>query len=137
VSARLRALLTAALAGALPPGTAPAQPFEAAFAACRDLADAAARLTCYDGLRVPGAGLVFRGHGSGVTDVFEVTEPRLLAFESDDAIMVIYLLDAEGRVVQNLHRGGAGGGRYLIETPGAYHVQVNASGGWTITVEVP
>jgi hypothetical protein len=66
-----------------------------------------------------------------------VPEPSLLRFESRDAIMVAYLLGANGEVVQNLHHGGAGEGSHLIERAGAYRVQVNASGGWRIRVEAP
>lgn len=104
--------------------------------ACREVPEPEARLACYDALTVP-ADLEVTGKGSAVTDPFRITEPRLLRFESDDAIMVVYLLDEAGAVVQNLHRGGAGAGEHLIEEPGQYSVQVNATGGWSLRLEAP
>lgn len=69
---------------------------------------------------------------------FTVIAPEVLAFASDDAVLVAYLLDdATGAVVQNLHHGGAGTGHFLIKTPGTYRVQVNASGGWRIQLSPP
>lgn len=104
--------------------------------ACRALKPPDARLRCYDAL-VPSTDLAIDGKGSAVTDLFTVSAPRLLRFESADAIMVVYLLDEAGKVVQNLHRGGAGEGQHLIELPGTYRVQVNATGGWSLRLEVP
>lgn len=110
---------------------------QADLAACRALPDDAARLACYDALPLPGA-TAFQGKGSGMAGPFTVTGPRTLGFASDDAILVAYLLDdATGAVVQNLHHGGAGTGHFLIETPGTYRVQVNASGGWRIELSAP
>lgn len=103
---------------------------------CRALPDAAARLACYDALSVR-ADLELEGKGSAVTGLFSVTEPRRLLFESDDAIMVLYLLNEAGAVVQNLHRAGAGFGQHLIEEPGTYRVQINATGGWFLRLEAP
>lgn len=109
------------------------------LAACRALAEDAARLACYDALPVAGQGQgrAFHGKGSGMTEPFEVGAPVEMHFDSDDAVMVLYLLDDQGRVVRNLHRGGAGAGRHLIEEPGRYHLQVNATGGWTIRLDQP
>lgn len=101
------------------------------------MAEDAARLACYDALPVAGQGRTFHGKGSGVTEPFEVIAPVEMHFDSDDAVMVLYLLDDQGRVVRNLHRGGAGAGRHLIEQPGRYHLQVNATGGWTIRLAPP
>lgn len=94
------------------------------------------RLACYDSLTV-SAELEITGKGSAVTDPFTLAAPRLLRFESDDAIMVVYLLNEAGSVVQNLHRGGAGEGRHLIKEPGTYRIQVNATGGWALRLEIP
>lgn len=105
--------------------------------ACRALPDDGARLACYDALPLPAA-MAFSGNGSGMAGPFTITAPRMLGFASDDAILVAYLLDdATGAVVQNLHHGGAGAGRFLIEAPGTYRVQVNASGGWRIELYLP
>lgn len=129
--------------GAEAPVVAPALPvpgFEAGFAACRGLASDAARLGCYDALPVPeqAANLRFNGAGSALTAPFDVGTRARLSFTSDDAIFVAYLLDPEGRVVQNLHRGGAGQGEFLIEAPGRYRLQINASGGWRVELrELP
>ncbi len=114
-----------------------AVPAHADLAACRALSDDGARLACYDALPVPGMA-AFSGKGSGMAGPFTVTRPQMLGFQSDDAILVAYLLDdATGAVVQNLHHGGAGMGHFLIETPGTYRVQVNASGGWRIELSAP
>ena len=104
---------------------------------CRALSDDRARLACYDALPLPG-GTFFEGQGSGMAGPFTVTGPQMLGFESDDAILVAYLLDGTtGAVVQNLHHGGAGTGHFLIEMPGTYRLQVNASGGWRIELSGP
>lgn len=94
----------------------------------------ARRLACYDALKAPATGDLFRGKGSGITPEFTVETPRLMRFDSADVIMVVYLLDEDGAVVQNLHRAGAGGGEHVIARPGRYHVQVNASGAWTVNI---
>lgn len=107
------------------------------LAACRALSNPAERLACYDALPLPGA-TAFQGKGSGMAGPFTITSPRMLEFESDDAILVAYLLDdATGSVVQNLHHGGAGAGHFLVERPGTYRLQVNASGGWRIRLSAP
>lgn len=130
-------LLAGGLAGGVAAAPrAAATPFGAAFAACRALQPAGARLDCYDALPMP-ASEGFRGAGSGMAGPFEVTDPQLMRFRSDDAIFVAYLLDDRGHVVQNLHHGGAGEGAFLIDRPGTYRVQVNATGGWSITLSAP
>lgn len=105
--------------------------------ACRALTDPAARLACYDALPLSPT-TAFQGQGSGMAGPFTITGPQTLEFESDDAILVAYLLDdATGSVVKNLHHGGAGAGHFLIEAPGRYRVQINASGGWRIRLSPP
>lgn len=133
VARRLAAVLAGLLA--IPPATA--DELAAGLRACRSVSADPARLACYDALSGHETIAEFSGVGSAVTPRFELAAPSLLRFESRDAIMVVYLLGAEGEVVQNLHRGGAGEGSYLIQRPGAYSVQVNASGGWRIWVEAP
>lgn len=126
------------LAGTLGAGSAAAGgDVAAALGACRAIAAGPERLACYDGIADTPPIAEFTGAGSAVTPRFEIAGPSRLRFESRDAIMVAYLLDASGAVVQNLHHGGVGEGTYLIERPGAYSVQVNASGGWRIAVERP
>lgn len=104
------------------------------FAKCRKKTEPDQRLLCYDNIHHRMVGEVFQGKGSALTPEFNVTSPRLLSFESDDVVMVVYLLDEEGEVVRNLHRGGAGSGVHLIRTPGRYHLQINATGGWSVTL---
>lgn len=103
---------------------------------CREVPSNEERLACYDAL-TSLVELTIEGKGSAVTDLFEIKQPRLLRFHSSDAIMIVYLLDQSGEVVQNLHRGGAGEGQYIISDPGQYRVQVNATGGWYLRLEVP
>lgn len=123
-----------ALIAALIPNGAVADILATSLGTCRAISDNQTRLACYDALPLPGSGEVFEGKGNGVTPPFDISAPRLLNFESNDAVMIAYLLDDGGRVIQNLHRGGAGRGSYLIETPGRYHLQVNATGGWRMTL---
>lgn len=135
-----RRLVSAALLACVP-GMAPASDLAPDLAgglrACRSLTTAAARLACYDALPAGAATLTFSGHGSHITPGFQIDQPQRLRFENTDAVMVIYLLDATGAVVQNLHQGGVGTGAFLIVEPGQYRVQINATGGWRIWLETP
>lgn len=92
------------------------------------------RLACYDALARDRAGVSFSGFGNGATGIFETFGPAVLIYESDDVILVLYLEDDAGRLVQNLHLGGQGEGRYRLPGPGRYRVQVDASGGWRVRV---
>lgn len=131
-----RGLVSLALLAALA-GPALARDLAADLAACRQQTRDAARLACYDRLALPGSVQEFSGSGSAITPQFSIAGPSRLEFESRDAVMVIYLLDAGGQVVQNLHRGGAGGGSFLIRQPGRYSLQVNATGSWRIGIGQP
>lgn len=115
-----------------------AGPLETALRACRALSqDDGARLRCYDALDMRAPAFHLAGHGSALSPPFEVEAHGRLVFESTDVIFVAYLLDAQGRVVQNLHHGGAGTGMFEIAAPGRYQVQINASGGWRVWLEAP
>lgn len=134
--------LVALLAGALlaAPALAPARAGDdlaAGLMACRSESGATARLACYDALGAAPSLYEATGAGSATTPAFDLAAPALLRFESRDAILVLYLLDASGHVVQNLHHAGVGEGTYRIERPGSYHLQIDASGGWRIRVEAP
>lgn len=107
------------------------------LARCASLSADAARLACFDRLADRTVLDVFAGKGGGMTDLFTIEEPRLLHFESGDVIMVATLLRADDSVAQNLHLGGQGTGRYLIAEPGAYRLQVNASGAWRVWLTAP
>lgn len=124
----------ALIIGWLAPSQVMADPVATGLNACRQIASDARRLTCFDELAAAEDAEEFTGSGSGVTPQFDVVTPRLMTFESSDAVMVVYLLNERDEVVQNLHRGGKGEGSYLIEMPGRYHVQVNATGHWKIRV---
>ncbi|MDF3604889.1 hypothetical protein PE067_01210 [Paracoccus sp. DMF-8] len=130
-----RRLVTAALLLAAPPLAA--QDLASDVLACRKLDQDPARLACYDGLRVHVAFSEFRGAGNRVIAPFDLPGPARLVFESMDAIMVVYLLDERGQVIQNLHQAGAGSGAHMIDRPGRYGIQVNASGGWRLRLETP
>lgn len=129
-----RLVITALL---LMAGPASALDLAAGLKACRSEADQARRLDCYDALAGHVPVIEFNGVRNRILPSFEVTAPLRLVFESMDAIMVVYLLDASGAVVQNLHQAGSGSGSFMIEKPGRYGLQVNASGGWQIRLEQP
>lgn len=116
--------------------TAPgfARDVEAALAGCRTIPAPNDRLACYDALVTPEPLARFSGKGSAVTAAFTLPAPARLNFASQDVVMVIYLLDDKGAVVQNLHRAGAGEGSFLIRKPGTYSIQVNATGSWQIEI---
>ncbi len=118
-------------------GAASGAPFAKAFQNCRSVEDEDTRLACFDALPAPDAEpeLRFSGAGSGQTPFFQVRTRTRLVFSSDDAIFVAYLLDRHGAVVQNLHQAGAGDGEFVIDRPGRYRLQVNASGGWRVELQ--
>lgn len=106
-----------------------------ALRACRDVADDAARLACYDREVARLSTPRFSGRLSRVTDPFEIDGPAELRFQSDGAIFVLYLKSADGEVIQNLHLGGGGESTYRIETPGTYVLDINGSESWRIWLE--
>lgn len=128
------ALVAAVVAAVMATGPAMARDVEAALAGCRAISAPDGRLACYDALVEPQPLARFSGKGSAVTASFTLAGPALLNFASQDVVMVIYLLDDQGAVVQNLHRAGAGEGSFLIRKPGTYSIQVNATGSWQIEV---
>lgn len=106
-----------------------------AFARCQVLEDAHERVRCYDKLATMLAPPRFQGRLTVQTDLFDVTEPTILRYESDGPIFVMYLKDAAGGTVQNLHIGGGGVATFLIETPGTYSLQVSGSESWRIWLD--
>lgn len=109
----------------------------AGLAACRGILEAGERLACYDALSADRTVLEFAGRGGGLSPKFDIVAPTRLRYESADIVMVLYLLDAAGAVVRNLHQPGVGEGSFLIEHPGGYQVQVNATGDWRIWLTPP
>ncbi|MCW2318348.1 hypothetical protein M2322_003917 [Rhodoblastus acidophilus] len=47
-----------------------------------------------------------------MTELFTLDRPHRLRFRSDGVIFVLYLMDAKGEAIQNLHIGGAGEDEY-------------------------
>lgn len=106
-----------------------------AFAKCRVVEDDRERVRCYDKLSTMLAPPRFQGRLTAQTDLFEIGEPTVLRYESDGPIFVMYLKDAGGGTVQNLHIGGGGVATFLIETPGTYSLQVSGSESWRIWLD--
>ena len=95
----------------------------------------APRLACYDDIARKNTVPRFSGKKYFKTEPFSISRPHMLRYYSEGAIFVLYLLDANGDVVQNLHVGGSGEDSYLIETPGTYALQINGSAGWKIWID--
>lgn len=102
---------------------------------CRALADPHMRLACYDRAATRFAPPRFAGKRSQTTETFTIERPHWLRYHSDGVIFVLYLRDANGDVVQNLHLGGGGEDSYLITKPGTYYLQVDGSESWRIWLE--
>ncbi|MCG8356325.1 MAG: hypothetical protein MI920_12205 [Kiloniellales bacterium] len=101
---------------------------------CAEIEEDGRRLACFDALATTSFSLTFAGFGNGSTDVFEITAPSTLEYASDDVVLVVYLQDDAGQLVQNLHLGGQGKAEYRIEEPGRYQLQVDATGGWRMRI---
>lgn len=102
---------------------------------CRVVVDTAEKLACYDRVVDRLSTPTFQGRLTLQTEPFEIDRPSRLRYESDGVIFVMYLKDAQGQVVQNLHIGGAGEDVYLIEKPGLYSLQINGAETWRIWIE--
>jgi hypothetical protein len=105
--------------------------------ACRTVAADAERLACFDREAARLAPPRFAGRHGRITEPFTIERPTSLRFQSDVAIFVMYLKDLEDRVLQNLHLGGSGEDTHLIERPGTYRLEINASESWRIWLEEP
>ncbi|MCG8356173.1 MAG: hypothetical protein MI920_11415 [Kiloniellales bacterium] len=101
---------------------------------CAEIGEDKRRLACFDALAATSFGLTFAGFGNGSTDIFEITAPSTLEYASDDVVLIVYLQDDAGQLVQNLHLGGQGKAEYRIEEPGRYQLQVDATGGWRMRI---
>lgn len=108
---------------------------------CRLIKESSLRLECYDNLDL--ALLLqenpprFAGKRSEKTELFEISEPTVLRYQSDGAIFVLAIHDKAGGVVQNLHIGGGGEDSYLLDIPGEYFLRVNGSTTWRVWFDRP
>lgn len=103
--------------------------------ACRRLEDGPRRLGCYDDMARRNAPPSFAGKLGMRTPPFELDRPHLLRFRSEGVIFVLYVFNADGEVIQNLHIGGGGEDSYLIEAAGTYSLQIDGSAEWRIWLE--
>lgn len=102
---------------------------------CHRIKDVNARLSCFDNLARQNAPPRFAGKLGFKTTPFEINEPHILRYRSEGVIFVLYLLDAKGEVVQNLHIGGGGEDSFLIDKPGIYSLQIDGSATWKIWID--
>lgn len=128
-------LVTVLLAAIWPMAVAASDDLDADIGRCRTVADPVSRLACYDALADGLGAITFSGAGSYVTPAFQAHKGNRLFFENMDAVLVIYLLDADGAVVQNLHKGGAGSGSFVFETDGTFSIQIDATGRWKLRID--
>lgn len=116
-------------------------PVKSAFAQCKNIDDAAARLRCYDDLVIDELMATdeprFAGKHTLKTDPFTITQPTQLRYQSDGVIFVMAVFNEQGEIIENLHIGGGGEGRYLLESPGRYYLQMNGSTTWRVWFESP
>lgn len=102
---------------------------------CTGIKDDAKRLECFDAAAKKLTAPRFEGRLGLSTEPFEVPAQTRLRYQSDGVIFVLYLKDAKGEVLQNLHIGGGGEDSYLIESAGTYSLQINGSEGWRVWIE--
>lgn len=106
-----------------------------ALQGCRREHDDARRLACFDAVTRNNAPPRWSGRLGFKTPPFEIDRPHLLRFRSKGVIFVLYVIDARGEVIQNLHLGGGGEDTYTIEKPGRYVLQIDGSETWQIWLE--
>ncbi|WP_028475075.1 hypothetical protein [Nevskia ramosa] len=104
---------------------------------CRSLSDREQRLACFDVLAFRHSPPRFAGRHGATTEAFVTTGPQRLRYQSDGAIFVMYLRDAEGAVLQNITLPGGGEDSYRIDKAGTYSLQVNGSETWRIWIDPP
>lgn len=104
---------------------------------CRSLTDREQRLACFDVLAFRHSPPRFAGRHGATTEAFVTTGPQRLRYQSDGAIFVMYLRDAEGGVLQNITLPGGGEDSYRIDKAGTYSLQVNGSETWRIWIDPP
>lgn len=102
---------------------------------CRQERDPEERLRCYDDVAARNAPPTYAGKLGYTTEPFTLKRPHILRFRSQGVIFVLYVLDDQGHVVQNLHIGGGGEDSYLIDKPGTYSLQIDGSARWQIWLD--
>jgi hypothetical protein len=116
-------------------------PVEKAISFCRTIVQPDLRLGCYDDLDLQQLNNAntprFAGKRSVKTELFTISEPTMIRYQSDGVIFVLAIHNRAGEVVQNLHIGGSGEDSYLLESPGTYFLRVNGSTTWRIWLETP
>ncbi len=106
-----------------------------AFQQCRSINNDKERLNCYDLKAKRFAPPTYQGKLSMETDIFSLTKPHTLRYQSNGVIFVLYLRDGDGNVLQNLHIGGRGEDEFVINQPGNYSLKIDGSAGWSIWLE--
>jgi hypothetical protein len=118
-----------------------ANPITKAFNQCKTIEDKDQRLSCYDSLVIEDLMVSnepqFSGKHTLKTELFTLTGPTQIRFQSDGSIFVMAIYNEEGDVVENLHIGGGGEDSYVLEQPGRYYLQVNGSTTWRVWLEPP
>ncbi len=102
---------------------------------CVGIKDNVGRLACFDTASKKLTAPRFEGRLGLSTEAFEVPARTRLRYQSDGVIFVLYLKDANGEVLHNLHIGGGGEDSYLIESAGTYSLQINGSESWRVWLE--
>ncbi len=102
---------------------------------CRRVEAPSDRLACFDRVAQKNAPPRFAGKLGYKTKPFEIDKPHFLRFRSEGVIFVLYLLDENGEVLQNLHIGGGGEDTFLIDKPGTYSLQIDGSAAWKIWID--
>lgn len=128
-------LILVAMTAALIPIAAGGTDVVSALQLCRKMADAEARLACFDASARRFAPPTLKGRLGHVSEVFSLSEPHILRYRSHGVIFVLYLRDGAGNVLQNLHLGGRGEAEYRIEQPGEYSLKIDGSAAWEIWLE--
>lgn len=135
MSDRLAVLLPALLLAAAAAVSASSIDIPNELQGCRAIDDRDQRLACFDGMAIRHSPPRFAGRHGATTEAFTVAAPQRLRYQSDGAIFVMYLRDAQGQVLQNLVLHGGGEDSYAIDTPGTYSLQVNGSETWRIWLD--
>jgi hypothetical protein len=115
---------------------------------CAGMADASARLECYDAVAQPLLGLEqgeggqgpaalhrFTGKGDWDSEVLEIAGPWRATWQNQGSLLTIELLTPQGEMVSVIgNQIGSGGGRSEVLEPGTYRLAVRGLGGWRVQV---